>query len=186
MQCRGFLENGSFLVAIYLEIVINSHFRGAIGTFRLAICGVLHKFSTVIFANLLKIMDFSKVGAKKGVPCCKHSPHRPTLAGNCHGSTLRNMYEFFMWQLPPRCAHLLQLAFVMVAVECAISDYHMVHEEQAHHLARLSHLHSQPIVILRWHDATTWMVVGYCHDGGVALHGFFWVTCKSVWIRHRF
>ena len=100
MQWRGFLENGSFLVAICLEIVISSHFRGAIGAFRLAICAVLHKFSTVIFANLLKIMDFSKVGAKKGVPCCKHSPHRPTLVGNCHGSTQRNMYEFFMWQLP--------------------------------------------------------------------------------------
>lgn len=86
MQWRGFRENGSFLVAIYLEIVISSHFRGAIGCFRLEICAVLHKFSTVIFANLLKTTDFSKVGRKKACLPCKGSPHRPTLAGNCHGS----------------------------------------------------------------------------------------------------
>lgn len=84
---QGFHENGSFLMAIYLEIAISSHFRGAIGVFRLEICAILHKFSTVIFANLLKITDFSKVDCKKACLPCKGTPHRPTLDGNCHGST---------------------------------------------------------------------------------------------------
>ena len=86
MQWRGFRENGSFLVAIYLEIVISSHFRGAIGAFRLEICVVLHKFSTVIFANQLKNNVLSKVGAKMRARSFNATPHRPTLAGNCHGS----------------------------------------------------------------------------------------------------
>lgn len=86
MQWRGFRENGSFLVAIYLEIVISSHFRGAIGCFRLEICAVLHKFSTVIFANQLKNNVLSKVGAKMRARSFNATPHRPTLAGNCHGS----------------------------------------------------------------------------------------------------
>jgi hypothetical protein len=86
MQWRGFLENGAFLVAICPKIVISSHFRGAIGAFRLEICAVLHKFSTVIFANQLKNNVLSKVGAKMRARSFNATPHRPTLAGNCHGS----------------------------------------------------------------------------------------------------
>lgn len=91
MQWRGFLENGAFLVAICPKIAISRHFRGAIVLVRLAICAILHKFSTVIFANLLKNTDFSKVGRKKACLPCKGSPHRPTLGGNCLGKSQRNM-----------------------------------------------------------------------------------------------
>lgn len=62
---EGFLENGAFLVAICPKIAISRHFRGAIVLVRLAICAFLHKFSTVIFANLLKTTYFSKVGRKR-------------------------------------------------------------------------------------------------------------------------
>ena len=120
MQCRGSFENGAFLVAICSEIVISRHFRVAIGSVRLEIWAILHKFSTVIFANLLKIMDFRKVESKKACLPCKDSPHRPTLRGNCHMNSSRNMYGFFMWQLPTKIEQHIAHTTSIIAVLCAM------------------------------------------------------------------
>ena len=66
MQCRGFLGNGSFLVAIYLEIVISSHFRG--GNRSIPI-GNLWRFAQIFhghFCQLAENHGFLKSWSKKG------------------------------------------------------------------------------------------------------------------------
>lgn len=58
----------------------------------------------------------------------------------------------------------------MVAIECAVCDNYMVHEEDAHELARLGYLLGEHIVRLAWRWVVARVVVYESHDGSLAPH----------------
>ena len=81
----------------------NCHKSPFSGGNRLCPIGNLCHFAQIFhghFCQLVKNQGFLKSWEKKGVFSCKDSPHRPTLRGNCQGKIQRNMYGFFVWQLP--------------------------------------------------------------------------------------